>query len=57
MANLIAIVIILKNLKKIIKEIKIDHRNTSDVQKPNACDKNIIIYTESLTTLITKFTV
>ena len=39
------------------KEIKIDHRNTSDVKKPNACNKNIIIYIESLTILITKFTV
>ena len=38
------------------KEIKIDHRNTSDVKKPNACNKNIIIYIESLTKL-TKFTV
>ena len=38
------------------KEIKIGHRNTSDVKKPNACNKNIIIYIESLTTP-TKFTV
>ena len=39
------------------KEIKIDYGNTSYVKKPNSRDKNIIISTESLTTVITKFTV
>ena len=39
------------------KEIKIGYGNTSDVKKPNSRDINIIIPIESLTTLITKFTV
>ena len=39
------------------KELIIDYGNTSDVKKPNSRDKNIIISIESLTILITKFTV
>ena len=39
------------------KEIKIDYGNTSDVKKPNSRDKNIIIFIDSLTTLIAKFAV
>ena len=39
------------------KVIKIDYGNKSDVKKTNLCNKNIIISIESLTTLITKFTV
>ena len=39
------------------KEIKIYYGNILDVKKPNSRDKNIVISIESLTTLITKFTV